>query len=130
MWGLFNAIVASYLEDKGTIDENISVASVSLVNFMAKAPLEYKSAQINGKTPLQMTLEMVSKIFEQGRGMDDEITSMCAVSLIMALLEHIDGIQEFMHTINQMYISELQQAETGDYKNMIVQGLMMNFFYD
>lgn len=130
MWGLFNAIITSYMTDRGIIDENISAASVSIINFMAKAPEDFKSANINGKSPLQMVLEMIQRIFEQGKEMQDELTSMCAITLIMAMLEHITGVQEYMHTINQMYIHELSIAETGDYKNMIVQGIMMNFWYD
>merc|ERR1712216_819968 len=49
----------------------------------------------------------------------------------MAILEHLgDGIQTHIHTINSFYLQELNGAETKDYKNMLIQGLMMNFWYD
>lgn len=131
MWGLFNCIVFNYMSDKGIIDENISAASVCIINFMVKSPTEFIGANINGKSPLQMTLEMIQKIFNQGKELEDELTSMCAVTLIMALLENMgEAIQEHLHTINQMYITEAQTASTQDYKNMLIQGLMMNFWYN
>jgi hypothetical protein len=56
---------------------------------------------------------------------------MCAVTLIMAILEHLgDGIQDHLHQINHFYISEMQTAETKHYKNMLIQGIMMNLWYD
>ena len=56
---------------------------------------------------------------------------MVAVTLIMACLEHLgDGVQQYLHTINCFYIKELSEADTQDYKNMIIQGIMMNFWYD
>lgn len=59
MWGLFNCIVSNYMTDKGIIDENISAASVCIINFMVKSPSEFIGANIYGKSPLQMTLEMI-----------------------------------------------------------------------
>jgi hypothetical protein len=111
MWGLFNIIISQYMSNKGIIDENISAASVSIINFMVKSPEEFKFLNINGKTPLQMVLEMIQKIFNQGRDMEDELTSMCAVTLIMALLENMGTtIEEHLHVINSMYIHELTSA--------------------
>ena len=63
--------------------------------------------------------------------MGDEIHSMCAVTLIMAVLEHLgEGIEQNLHTINQFYISEMATAETKHYKNMLIQGIMMNLWYN
>ena len=56
---------------------------------------------------------------------------MCAITLIMALLEHLgDGLQQHLPTICSFYLQEMAVAETKEYKNMIIQGLMMNFWYD
>jgi len=55
---------------------------------------------------------------------------MCAVTLIMALLEHIEGMEEHIHTINGLYLKEISGAEVQNYKNMLVQGIMMLFHYN
>jgi len=52
----------------------------------------------------------ITKIFADGGEMCDEIHSMCAVTLIMALLEHIEGMDEHIHTINQLYLKEINDA--------------------
>jgi hypothetical protein len=55
MWGFFGHIVNSYLQDKGIIDEFITQSSVPLVNFMVKAPQEFKNANFEGHgSPLNM----------------------------------------------------------------------------
>jgi hypothetical protein len=38
----------------------------------------------------------------------------------MALLEHIEGMDEHIHTINQLYLKEINDAEVQCYKNMLV----------
>jgi len=100
---------------------------------MVKAPNEFKNADFGGGqgTPLDLIFKFVTKIFSDGRELGDEIHSMCAVTLIMAILEHLgEGIESHIHTINQFYLQELSGAETQVYKNMLVQGLMMNFAYN
>lgn len=99
---------------------------------MVKDPETFKNANFNGQgTPLEMTLNFISKIFKDGREMADEIHSMCAVSLILALQEHLgDGLQVHLHTINQFYLDEMSSATTPNYKHMLIQGIMMNFWYD
>lgn len=36
-----------------------------------------------------MVLQFIAKIFEEGKELKKELTSMCGVSLIIALLEHL-----------------------------------------
>jgi len=73
----------------------------------------------------------ISKIFNDGQELQDEIHSMCAVTLIMSILEHLgEGISGQINTINHFYLQELGRAQTNNYKNMIIQGIMMNFWYD
>jgi|APSaa5957512535_1039671.scaffolds.fasta_scaffold26875_4 hypothetical protein len=82
---------------------------------MVKAPNEFKKADFgaNQGTPLDLILKFITKIFSDGRELGDEIHSMCAVTLIMAILEHLgDGIENHIHTINQYYLEEIQSAET------------------
>ena len=100
---------------------------------MVKAPQTFKQA-VNGTSPLDMVLQFIAKVFGEGQELNKELTSMCGVSLIMALLEHLGQgspeVLQHIHTINQFYLTGLMEAETTEYKNMIVQGLMMNVWYD
>jgi len=131
MWQMYGHIINSYLGDLGVIDGLLSAASVPLINFMVKDPENFKTANFGGQTPLTMIFKFIQKIFADGNDLQDEIHSMCAVTLIMAILEHLgSGVEDQLHTINQFYLSELQNAETKDYKNMIIQGIMMNFWYN
>jgi hypothetical protein len=48
-----------------------------------------------------MTLAMIQKIFQNGRELEDEILSMTAVTLIIAIVENLgEGLQPYIHTIN------------------------------
>jgi hypothetical protein len=59
MWNLFSQIIDSYMTDSGVLDPHMQIVSVALVNFMVKAPNEYINAQINGKQPIILTLELI-----------------------------------------------------------------------
>ena len=56
--------------------------------------------------------------------MNDEMTSMCGVSLIIAVLEHLGQkdpvIIQNIPNINFMYMKEMEKALTPDYKNMLI----------
>ena len=68
---------------------------------MAKAGKVFRDSPIfNNQTPLELMFTFITKIFDDGNALGDEIHSMCAVTLIMALLEHIEGMDEHIHTIN------------------------------
>lgn len=54
----------------------------------------------NGQTPLDLMFTFIQKVLKDGSDLEDEIHSMCAITLIMALLEHITGLDEHIHTIN------------------------------
>lgn len=122
LWGFFQHIITIYVEDRGIIDE-VAQASVPLINYMVKAPQTFKQA-VNGVSPLDMVLQFIAKVFEEGTELNKELTSMCGVSLIMALLEHLGQespeVLQHIHTINQFYLTGLSDAETPEYKNMIV----------
>ena len=59
---------------------------------------------------------------------------MSGVALIIAVLEHLGAkdpiISGYIDSINKMYIGEMEYAETNDYKNMLIQGIMSNMWYD
>lgn len=56
MWGLYGHLINLYVEDKGILDQSVAQASVPLINYMVKAPVEFKTANFNGATPLDMVL--------------------------------------------------------------------------
>lgn len=79
---------------------------------MDKAGKVFRDSPIfNGQTPLELMFHFITKIFEDGSALNDEIHSMCAVTLIMALLEHIEGISGHIHTINQLYLKEIAESQ-------------------
>lgn len=68
-----------------------------------------------------MMLALIAKIFEEGKELEDEMHSMVAVNLIMALLEHLgEGLEMQIPVINNFYLSELDRASSADYKNMLI----------
>ena len=81
-----------------------------------------------------MCLRFIAKVFEDGRALNRELISMCGVSLVIALLEHLGmgspEVVQHIPTINQYYLQGMTEAQGPDYKKMIVQGLMMNIWYD
>lgn len=99
-----------YISDAGVLDEYLAQISVPIINYMTKAPNEFKHANFTGQgTPLDLLFQFITKVFKDGTDLEDEILSMNAVALIMAILEHLgDGINQHLHTINQFYMTEIQ----------------------
>lgn len=99
MWMFYQHIMSVYMDDKGVIDCELAQAAVPLINYMVKAPDAFKGLTMqNGNTPLGMMLELIAKVFKEGKELEDETHSMIAVNLIMALLEHLgQGINEHIH---------------------------------
>ena len=133
MWGFFYHIIDCYVLKSDIIDST-SQASVPLINYMVKAPMQFND-NINGApSPLEKIFAFIGKNFNDGAENGDEIHSMCGVTLIMALIEHLTEckhvLSPHMDTINQFYILEMGRADTKAYKHMIIQGIMMNFVYD
>ena len=110
----------------------LSQASVPLINFMVKAPEIFKRQDFAGQgTPLQVMLNFIAKMFSDGAEQEDENHTMCGVSLIMACLEHLgEGMGELIDQINGFYLQAMQNAASRDLKNMLVQGIMMNLWYE
>lgn len=132
MWGFYYHIIDCYVLQHDIIDQT-SQASVPLINYVAKAH-HYFDQSINGQvSPLEKIFGFIAKTFNDGAENGDEIYSMCGVTLIMALIEHItekNVLSAQMDTINQFYLQEIDRADTKAYKHMIIQGIMMNFLYD
>jgi hypothetical protein len=114
MWGFYYHIIDCYVNQKDII-ESTSQASVPLINYMAKAH-QYFDQSINGKpSPVETIFQFIAKTFNEGAEIGDEITSMCGITLIMALIEHISEknvLSHHMDTINQFYLQEMDRADT------------------
>lgn len=65
-------------------------ASSVFIYLMVRAPNEFKNMQLpTQSTPLQMLFQFIAKVFETGQESGIEFTSMCGVSLIIAIMEHL-----------------------------------------
>ena len=109
-----------YVNDRGILNEFIFQASVPLINFMQKNPEQFLIAQFEGYgTALDMMFNLISKIFSNARESEDEIEAICAVTLLIALLENVQGIDSSLHNIIEFFVRELATANTTDYKCML-----------
>lgn len=85
-------------------------------------------------TPLSMLFQFIAKVFEVGKDLNQEFTSMSGISLIIAVMEHLGEKDPLIigqiDNINMMYIQEMARATTPNYKNMLIQGMMSNIWYD
>jgi hypothetical protein len=120
-----------YVNDRGLIDEFMFQASVPLINYMQKNPEEFRSATFEGYgSCMDMLFALVGKIFENARAKEDEIEAICAVTLIIQMLESLQGIEGSLHNIIEFLVKELSGAKTPDYKCMLAQGLSMCLWYN
>jgi hypothetical protein len=103
---------------------------VPLINFMSKNPEQFKAATFDGQgSCLDMMFALIGKIFEVARIKEDEIESMCAVTLIISLLENVTGIESSIYNIIEFFVKELGCALTPEYKCMLSQGICMSLWY-
>jgi hypothetical protein len=90
MWNFYLVIVDLIVNNKGILDEFIHAASVPLINFMSKNPEQFRSATFEGHgSCMDMMFSLIGRIFEISRIKEDEIEAMCAVTLLISLLENV-----------------------------------------
>lgn len=77
-----------------------------------------------------MTLQLGQKCFELNREKDDEIAAISVVSLFSSMLENVEGITEVVPGILNLLLNELKLAKTSEYQIMLLQGVLMNLWYD
>jgi hypothetical protein len=121
MWHFFPEIVNSILNDKGILDDFLPQCFVPLCNFMKHDPHQFKNGtnQIVG-LPIDMTCCLAKKAFELARLKEDEIEAMCAISLLNAVLENVEGCDEnYLPGIVECFFKEIPEAECPDYKIML-----------
>ena len=81
-------LIGQYLQGNETFAP--AQASSFFIYMMVRAPNEFKNMDLNGRgTPLSMVFQFIAKVFQNGSEINDELTSMCGVSLIIAILEHL-----------------------------------------
>lgn len=130
MWNFYLVIIDLIVNNKGVLDEFIHAASVPLINFMSKDPEQFRNAKFDGHgSCMDMMFNLIGRIFEISRIKEDEIEAMCAVTLIISLLENVQGIESSLHNILEFLIKELTDAKTPEYKCMISQGICMALYY-
>ena len=132
-WNFYLHLINQYLQDDAHYEP--AQAASLFIYIMVRAPNEFKNMNMNGQgTPLQLLFLFIGKVFENGQSNNHDYTSMCGISLIMAILEHLGErdplVVENIHNINTMYIQEMSRAQNSDYKNMLIQGMMSNMWYD
>lgn len=79
---------------------------------------------------MDMIFALIGKIFENARLKECEIEAICAVTLIIQMLESIPGIDSSLHNIIEFLVKELVDAKTPDYKCMLAQGICMSLYYN
>lgn len=130
MWNYYLVIVDVIVNNKGILDEFLHAASVPLINYMTKNPEQFRNATFEGHgSCMDMMFSLIGRIFEISRLKEDEIEAMCAVTLLISLLENVTGIESSLHNILEFLIKELQDAKTPEYKCMLSQGICMALWY-
>ena len=130
MWKFYFTIVDLYVNDRGLIDEFIAQASVPLINYMQKNPDQFRNAVFDGfGSCMDMMFNLIGKIFHNAREKECEIEAICAVTLIIQMLESLQGIEDSLHNIIEYLVKELMTAQTPDYKCMLAQGICMCLWY-
>lgn len=82
-----------------------------LINYMSKNPEEFKNISVEGYgTCMDMMFSLIAKIFNNSRVKEDEIEAICAVTLLISMLENVSGIDSSLHSILEFFVKELSNA--------------------
>lgn len=68
---------------------------------------------------MDMIFNFIGKIFENAKLKEDEIEAMCGVTLLINMLENIQGLESSLYNILEFFIKELSYSKTPEYKLMI-----------
>ena len=123
------------MEDRGILDNYLDSSFAFIINMMNKESQNFKQVSFPGAneqvvTALDMTLQLGQKAFEVAKEKGDEIWAINVVSLFNSLLENISGVSEVIPGILSLLLNELSSAKTPEYKLMLLQGVLMCFWYD
>ena len=94
MWKFFFIITDLYNNDRGILDDFIHQACVPLINYMQKNPQQFLQAHFEGfGSAMDVMFNLIAKIFHNSQQKQDELEAICAVTLIIQMLESIQGIE-------------------------------------
>ena len=110
MWKFYVHIIDLVVNNKAVLDENIASAAVPLMNYISKDPNQFLQANFDGHSALDMMFGLIGRVFEVANLKEDEIEAMCAVTLLIALLENVSGIESSLHNIIEYLIRQLGNA--------------------
>ncbi len=120
MWNFYMVIMDAILNNKGILDEYLAQVAVPLINYMNKSPDEFRNANFEGQgSCMDMMFSLIARIFEISKVKECEMEAMCSVTLLIAMLENVSGIESSLHNILEYLVKELSQAKTPEYKCMI-----------
>ena len=106
MWPFYTHLCNLFINDKGILDEFLPNVAVPLINYMNKDPHNFKIDIFGtGTTPMDTMFTLISRIFKVASEKQDEIEAICAVTLILALLENIPGIDSNLNGIITFLVS-------------------------
>lgn len=100
MWKFFFIITDLYNNDRGILDEFIFQACVPLINFMQKNPEHFLQAHFEGfGSAMDVMFNVIARIFHNAQVKEDELEAICAVTLIIQMLEAVQGIEASLGNI-------------------------------
>lgn len=134
MWYFFQLIVTSIMTDQGQFDDYFSAVFVVLINFLNKGSEQMKTLQFpnqQGVSYLQVLCNLVQKTFELAKLLECEYQAMMAVTLVNGVLENVKDVGPIvLPGFLDLFLNEVQDIETPEFKNVLMQGFMMCFWYD
>lgn len=96
---------------------------------MSRSPETFRTAVFEGQgTALDMIFNLIGRIFTISKVKEDELEAICAITLVIAIIENIPGIESTLPELLKHFITELSQAKTPEYKAMLVQGISMSMW--
>lgn len=84
-----------------------------------------------GVSYLQVLCNLVQKTFELAKLLECEYQAMMAVTLVNGVLENVKDVGPIvLPGFLDLFLNEVQDIETPEFKNVLMQGFMMCFWYD
>jgi hypothetical protein len=78
---------------------------------MQKNPDQFRNASFDGYgSCMDLMFNLIGKIFENARIKECEIEAICAVTLLISMLENVTGIDSSIHNIIEYFVRELSTA--------------------
>jgi hypothetical protein len=56
-------------------------------------------ANFNGHSAIDMIFNFIGRVFTIAKDLNDEIIAMCSITILISILENINGIESYLHNI-------------------------------